>query len=183
MVSTLPPPLRAKKHWGKTPESPKIPLQLGCSVTQIRHFFKRTFFNLPLIFENNVKKATVWLHQGGKTYRFRKASPSGRGVTKGDGEGKPVKADRRHSDRQALCQSDGIAVWSPCCEHPCPLRRFAPALPKGEPWAKREGPAEYLKPLPLGEPLKKKTAKKTLRRKSASCLTRTGDTLINSQVL
>ena len=78
-------------------------------------------------------------------------------VTKGDGEGKPVKADRRHSDRQVLCQSDGIAVWSPCCERPCPLRRFAPALPKGEPWAKREGPAEYLKPLPLGEPLKKKS--------------------------
>ena len=77
-------------------------------------------------------------------------------VTKGDGEGKPVKAGRRHSDRQALCQSDGIAVWSACCERPCPLRRFAPALPKGEPWAKREGPAEYLKPLPLGEPLKKK---------------------------
>ena len=57
---------RAKKHWGKTPESPKIPLQLGCSVTQIRHFFKRTFFNLPLIFENNVKKATVWLHTAHK---------------------------------------------------------------------------------------------------------------------
>ena len=50
----------------KTPESPKIPLQLGCSVTQIRHFFKRTFFNLPLIFENNVKKATVWLHERGQ---------------------------------------------------------------------------------------------------------------------
>ena len=57
---------RAIKHWGKTPESPKIPLQLGCSVTQIRHFFKRTFFNLPLIFENNVKKATVWLHAAHK---------------------------------------------------------------------------------------------------------------------
>ena len=75
---------RAKKHWGKTPESPKIPLQLGCSVTQIRHFFKRTFFNLPLIFENNVKKATVWLHQGGKTSpsmlriaTARVAAPSG----------------------------------------------------------------------------------------------------------
>ena len=60
---------RAKKHWEKTPESPKIPLQLGCSVTQIRHFFKRTFFNLPLIFENNVKKATVWLHERGKPLR------------------------------------------------------------------------------------------------------------------
>ena len=53
----------------KTPESPKIPLQLGCSVTQIRHFFKRTFFNLPLIFENNVKKATVWLHERAKPLR------------------------------------------------------------------------------------------------------------------
>ena len=79
----------------KTPESPKIPLQLGCSVTQIRHFFKRTFFNLPLIFENNVKKATVWLHERSETYRFRKASPSGRGVTEGDGEGKDADGDSR----------------------------------------------------------------------------------------
>ena len=59
----------------KTPESPKIPLQLGCSVTQIRHFFKRTFFNLPLIFENNVKKATVWLHERGKPLRHCFAMP------------------------------------------------------------------------------------------------------------
>ena len=58
-------PSEPKNTGGKTPESPKIPLQLGCSVTQIRHFFKRTFFNLPLIFENNVKKATVWLHERG----------------------------------------------------------------------------------------------------------------------
>jgi hypothetical protein len=95
MVITLPPPPEPKNTGGKTPESPKIPLQLGCSVTQIRHFFKRTFFNLPLIFENNVKKATVWLHQRGKTYRFRKASPSGRGVTEGDGEGKDADNDSR----------------------------------------------------------------------------------------
>jgi hypothetical protein len=61
----------------KTPESPKIPLQLGCSVTQIRHFFKRTFFNLPLIFENNVKKATVWLHILSVT--CGDTSPKGRG--------------------------------------------------------------------------------------------------------
>ena len=58
-------PSEPKNTGEKTPESPKIPLQLGCSVTQIRHFFKRTFFNLPLIFENNVKKATVWLHERG----------------------------------------------------------------------------------------------------------------------
>ena len=59
-------PSEPKNTGEKTPESPKIPLQLGCSVTQIRHFFKRTFFNLPLIFENNVKKATVWLHERGQ---------------------------------------------------------------------------------------------------------------------
>ena len=62
-------PSEPKNTGGKTPESPKIPLQLGCSVTQIRHFFKRTFFNLPLIFENNVKKATVWLHERAKPLR------------------------------------------------------------------------------------------------------------------
>ena len=64
----------------KTPESPKIPLQLGCSVTQIRHFFKRTFFNLPLIFENNVKKATVWLHTLSVT--CGDTSPRGRGFVR-----------------------------------------------------------------------------------------------------
>ena len=86
-------PQSQKTLGGKTPESPKIPLQLGCSVTQIRHFFKRTFFNLPLIFENNVKKATVWLHQG--ACRGGKASPFGRGVTAGDGEGKDADNDSR----------------------------------------------------------------------------------------
>ena len=68
-------PSEPKNTGGKTPESPKIPLQLGCSVTQIRHFFKRTFFNLPLIFENNVKKATVWLHERGKPLRHCFAMP------------------------------------------------------------------------------------------------------------
>ena len=90
MESTLPPAPHSRSAGAKTPESPKNPLQLGCSVTQIRHFFKRTFFNLPLIFENNVKKATVWLHERDEIYRFCKASPFGRGVTAGDGEGKPM---------------------------------------------------------------------------------------------
>ena len=30
--------------------------------------------------------------------------------TEGDGEGKPVAKEPPHSDRQALCQSDSIAV-------------------------------------------------------------------------
>ena len=95
MESTLLPAPHSRSAGAKTPESPKNPLQLGCSVTQIRHFFKRTFFNLPLIFENNVKKATVWLHERDEIYRFRKASPSGRGVTAGDGEGKDADGDSK----------------------------------------------------------------------------------------
>ena len=39
-----------------------------------------------------------------------KASPSGRGVTEGDGEGKPGRKEPLRSDGQAFCQSDTIAV-------------------------------------------------------------------------
>ena len=42
--------------------------------------------------------------------RHAKASPFGRGVTEGDGEGKPGRKEPLRSDRQALCQSDTIAV-------------------------------------------------------------------------
>ena len=49
----------------------------------------------------------------GETVHFAgpaKASPFGRGVTEGDGEGKPGRKEPLRSDRQALCQSDTIAV-------------------------------------------------------------------------
>ena len=40
-----------------------------------------------------------------------KASPFGRGVIAcDDGEGKPGTKEPLHSDKQALCQSDNIAV-------------------------------------------------------------------------
>ena len=42
--------------------------------------------------------------------RTAKASPFGRGATEGDGEGKPGSQEPLRSDRQALCQSDAIAV-------------------------------------------------------------------------
>ena len=45
----------------------------------------------------------------------------------------PWRKGCSHSDGQALCQSDVIATWLRHCQHPCPLRRSAPALPKGEP--------------------------------------------------
>ena len=50
-----------------------------------------------------------------------------------DGEGKPGEAEPLHSDRQTLCQSETIAASMSLCQHPCPLRRSAPALPEGEP--------------------------------------------------
>ena len=147
---------------------------------------------MPLIFENNVKKATVWLHERGETYRFRKASPFGsnnddrrqwrkqggavgaaasrmrarakqtlgaatRAVSpKVTERARMLTVIRGRGDSIALTKSLIIAAWAVLSRRACPLRRSAPALPKGEPWAKREGPAEYPKPLPLGEPLKKK---------------------------
>ena len=56
-----------------------------------------------------------------------------------DGEGKPVSREPLRSDKQALWQNDAIAAPALLRQHPCPLRRSAPALPKGEPWAKRAG--------------------------------------------
>ena len=47
---------------------------------------------------------------------------------------KPGTKEPPRSDKQALCQSDTIAVFMLLSWHPCPLRRFAPALPKGEPF-------------------------------------------------
>ena len=45
-----------------------------------------------------------------KVIRPAKASPFGRGGTEGDGEGKPGRKEPLRGDRQALCQSDAIAV-------------------------------------------------------------------------
>ena len=61
-----------------------------------------------------------------------KASPFGRGVTEGDGEGKPVSREPPHSDKQVLWQSDAIAAPALLCQRPCPLS-LAPlaSSPKG----------------------------------------------------
>ena len=56
-----------------------------------------------------------------------------------DGEGKPVSREPPCSDKLSLWQSDAIAAPALLRQHPCPLRRSAPALPKGEPLAKRAG--------------------------------------------
>ena len=45
-----------------------------------------------------------------RRFPFVKASPLGRGVTEGDGEGKPGMAESLGSDKLSLCQSESIAV-------------------------------------------------------------------------
>ena len=68
--------------------------------------------------------------------RPAKASPFGRGVTEGDGEGKPVFQEPLRSDGQALCQSDTIAASGIRRQHPYPLSRaYARQLPqRGSHW-------------------------------------------------
>ena len=66
--------------------------------------------------------------------RTAKASPFGRGVTEGDGEGKPGRKEPLRSDRQAFCQSDTIAVSGIRRQRPSPLSLVALLLassPKG----------------------------------------------------
>ena len=65
-----------------------------------------------------------------------KASPLGRGVTEGDGEGKPGTREPLRSDGQALCQSDTIAVSGIRRQRPSPLSRAcARQLPqRGSHW-------------------------------------------------
>ena len=58
---------------------------------------------------------------------------------------------RGRSDSIALTKSLLIAAWAVLSRRACPLSRFAPAPPKGEPLPKRRSLTEYPKPLPLGE--------------------------------
>ena len=70
--------------------------------------------------------------------RPAKASPFGRGVTEGDGEGKPGRKELLRSDGQALCQSDTIAAPVILGQQPSPLSLVALLLassPKGRAFA------------------------------------------------
>ena len=67
-------------------------------------------------------------------FRPAKASPFGRGVTEGDGEGKPGRKEPLRSDGQALCQSDTIAVSELFVSGlALSVSLRSPAPPKGEP--------------------------------------------------
>ena len=78
----------------------------------------------------------------GETVHFAgtaKASPFGRGVTEGDGEGKPGTKEHLHSDKHWLLIESSYRCVFVLSQRPCPLRRSAPAPPKGEPLACRSG--------------------------------------------
>ena len=67
-----------------------------------------------------------------------KASPFGRGVTAGDGEGKPVAREPLYSDKLSLCQSEAIAVSVfSVSALALSVSLRSTALPKGEPFAEK----------------------------------------------
>ena len=72
-----------------------------------------------------------------ETRQNAKASPFGRGVTEGDGEGKPGTKEHLHSDKHWLLIESSYRCVFVLSQHPCPLRRSAPAPPEGEPLAGR----------------------------------------------
>ena len=97
-------------------------------------FFRR----LPLFFV---------LQQGdGPLRRWRKgeakASPFGRGVTEGDGEGKDAAGNTQAQRQHRSDKEPAYRCAAALTQAACPLRRFAPAPPKGEPWAKRRSLTE-----------------------------------------
>ena len=56
-----------------------------------------------------------------------------------DGEGKPVSQELPRSDKHWLLIESSYRCIFVLSQHPCPLRRYAPAPPKGEPLACRSG--------------------------------------------
>ena len=112
--------------------------------------------------------------RGAKPTGFAKPLPLGEVSPKVTERARMLTIKYKRSDSIALTKSLLIAAWAVLSCRACPLRRFAPAPPKGEPLAGRAL---------LQRAGKQKRRRKLFAAKSASCLTRTGDTLINSQVL
>ena len=62
-----------------------------------------------------------------------------------DGEGKPPVRKPLCCEKQCLCPSETVPVPARPRQHPCPLRRFAPALPKGEPLHNKKRDSQVVK--------------------------------------
>ena len=68
--------------------------------------------------------------------RGRKPLPLGEvALRSNDGEGKPGTKEHLHSDKHWLLIESSYRCVFVLSQHPCPLRRSAPAPPKGEPFS------------------------------------------------
>ena len=84
----------------------------------------------------------------GKLPDMPKPLPLGEVAPKVTERASQLRQSRRTAMRRLFCQSDTIAVLSLLRQRPCPLRRFAPALPKGEPFRTPHRTARSLPPSP-----------------------------------
>ena len=80
--------------------------------------------------------------------RPAKASPFGRGVTEGDGEGKPVPKEHLHSDKHWLLIESSYRCVFVLSQHPCPLRRSRASSPRGRALEVRESVISITKKKP-----------------------------------
>ena len=110
--------------------------------------------------------------KGAKPTGFAKPLPLGEVSPKVTERARMLTVIRGRSDSIALTKSLLIAAWAVLSCRACPLRRSRASSPKGRAFRRRGKAIE-----------KEKRRRKLFAAKSASCLTRTGDTLINSQVL
>ena len=105
----------------------------GRAMLSLRLLFSVSILALSVTFGDSSPKGRA-LGKEGRLCGMQKPLPLGEVASRSDdGEGKPVSREPLRSDKQALWQSDAIAAPALLRQHPCPLRRSAPALPKGEP--------------------------------------------------
>ena len=99
-------------------------------------------------FGSNGDDRRQWRKQGGAVgaaaSRMRAAAKQTLGAAtravalrSNDGEGKPGTKEHLHSDKHWLLIESSYRCVFVLSQHPCPLRRSAPAPPKGEPLAGR----------------------------------------------
>ena len=80
--------------------------------------------------------------------RNASASPFGRGVTEGDGEGKPGTKEHLHSDKHWLLIESSYRCVFVLSQHPCPLRRSRASSPRGRALEVRESVISITKKAP-----------------------------------
>ena len=112
-------PQASSRKW---PDLPK-PLPLGATATTAASGGNREELLGPRPAGCERQRSRRWEPQPGQWHAA--------GVTE---RASQLRQSRHTAMSRLFCQSDTIAVLSLLCQRPCPLRRFAPALPKGEPF-------------------------------------------------